>query len=115
MQVSGVVEGADTVLKYANRNREQPIQETTDWTLFQITLDVPENTSYIGFGVWLFGQGTLWLDDFSLEEVDNSILSDDWVSKGYWNSLTLRSVSSRNKQNFFHPNATALNLGFEEY
>jgi hypothetical protein len=109
MNVIGVVEGADTVLKYANRNREQPIQETTDWTLFQITLDVPENSRSIGFGVWLFGQGTLWLDDFTLEEVDNSIPSDDWVIKGYWNRE--RSYIKKN----FLPNATAMNLGFEEY
>ena len=100
------VDGPDTELAFANTAVEL-IEETTDWTLYHITLDVPEAAINMDFGVVMLpGQGTLWMDDFNLEVVDKSIPSDAWVARG-----KLRNpVTKKNYQ----PNAKAMNLGFED-
>ena len=42
-------------------------------SLRNLTLDVPEVSSKIAFGGLLVGSGTIWLDDFKIEEVDTSV------------------------------------------
>lgn len=103
------VDGPDTSLTFAN-NKIRPIEETTDWILYQITLDVPEEGVNIDFGAALMGQGTLWVDDYSLEIVDRSVPSDDMAAKG-----TLQRTGIKNPKRIYQPNAKAMNLGFEDH
>lgn len=55
----------------------RPIKGDTDWTQYQVVLDVPENSTSISFGVLLFGNGSLWLDDFDLQFVGLDVPSTD--------------------------------------
>jgi hypothetical protein len=44
-----------------------------DWHLEQLVMDIPARASAIYFGAWLRGLGEVWLDDFALQIVDNSV------------------------------------------
>lgn len=101
------VDGPDTSVSFAN-TFGQPVLETTEWTQYHITLDVPEESSSISFGAVLNGQGILWVDDYNLEVVDRSVPSDDFFSKGRLNS------GKKDPKRTYHPNLTAINLGFED-
>ena len=98
--------GTDTILTYANTGSNM-IYETNEWTRYQITLDVPEAAVKMEFGVKMApGQGTIWVDDFNLEVVDQNIPSDDWVVP-----RKLRMAVTKWK---YQPNTKAMNLGFED-
>lgn len=101
------VDGLDTSVAYANTYTKL-IEETIDWTMFNITLDVPEESRNIRIGASLLGQGTIWLDDCKLEVVDRSIPSDDVFTSG-----KVKSGTKIRKVNYL-PNATAMNLDFED-
>lgn len=54
------------VLGFDNmKNRK--IKGTTDWTAYEIILDVPEHAKTLNFGALLVGTGKLWFDDLSFE------------------------------------------------
>ena len=100
------VDGTDTVLAYAN-TAANVITETTEWTLYQITLDVPEAAIIMYFGVVMReGQGTIWVDDFNFEVVDNSIPSDVKAIGVQPKNTDMKKPSVQN--------AKARNLGFED-
>ena len=100
------VDGTDTVLAYA-RTIPYLIEETTDWTLYHITLDVPVAAISLDFGVVMTpGQGIIWVDDFNLAVVDNLIQSDAMVIPGQSKNPGTRKNSISN--------AKAMNLGFED-
>ena len=100
------VDGTDTVLAYA-RTIPYLIEETTDWTLYHITLDVPVAAINLDFGVVMTpGQGIIWVDDFNLEVVDNLIQSDAMV-------ITGQSKNPGTRKNSISY-AKAMNLGFED-
>lgn len=46
---------------------------TTDWTQYTVVLDVAPEATDIYFGIVLEGDGTLWADDLTLEEVPKSV------------------------------------------
>lgn len=50
---------------------------TTPWTRYDVVLDVPEGGSMIFFGAVLSGGGTAWVDDLSIEEVDDTVPSTE--------------------------------------
>lgn len=50
------------------------IKGTTDWTQYQIVLDVPQKSTNVAFGVMLGGgDGQLWIDDVSFEIVGTDV------------------------------------------
>jgi hypothetical protein len=51
----------------------RPIKKTTDWTKYDIVLNVPENSTLIAFGILLHGQGQVWVNEFKFEVVDESV------------------------------------------
>ena len=53
--------------------QDRPITGTTDWTKHEIVLDVPSQSTNIAYGVLLNGAGSVWMDDFQFEDVDNSV------------------------------------------
>jgi hypothetical protein len=61
------VDGPDTrktgkSLSFDNM-QNQPIKGTSDWTRYEIVLDVPQATIALAFGILLEGKGEVWLDD----------------------------------------------------
>lgn len=52
---------------------DRPIKKTTEWTMYEIILQVPTNTSKIAFGALLSGRGQIWFDNLKFEIVDNLI------------------------------------------
>lgn len=100
------VQSNDSAIAYANTN-QHALTENSDWTPFQITLDIPGNSRNIDFGVAMRGQGKVWIDDCKLEIVDLTIPNDDLIAKGSMNRKTLIQKNGP-------MNAAPLNMGFEE-
>jgi hypothetical protein len=46
------------------------VKGTTDWTRYEVVLDVPEAALRLAFGPVLTGTGQVWADDFALDVVD---------------------------------------------
>ena len=46
---------------------------TTDWTYYEIVLDVPDTAAIIYIGAHLYGRGQVWVDDCAFEVVDESV------------------------------------------
>ncbi|WP_100402392.1 helix-turn-helix transcriptional regulator [Bacillus sp. FJAT-42315] len=63
---------AGDVLQFDNMY-DRPIQNDTNWNLYSIVLDIPDNSSIISFGVLLSGTGHVWVDGVKFEEVDQSV------------------------------------------
>ena len=78
------VDGADkTFLAFDNMidgNNKRPISGTTDWTKYEIILDVPANATNIGFGAQLSGTGQIWFDNIQFEIVDESVPVTGWIN-----------------------------------
>ena len=51
----------------------RPIQGTTDWTPYDVVLDVAPEATRIALGLLLDGRGWAWIDDIGFEEVDASV------------------------------------------
>jgi hypothetical protein len=67
------VDGADkNVLSFDNMD-SRPVTGTTDWTRYDIVLDVPAESIGIAFGFFLTQGGKVWGDKFGIEKVDASI------------------------------------------
>ena len=49
------------------------ISGTTDWTKYELVLEVPHDASKLAFGVILNGSGKLWFDDLSFDVVTREI------------------------------------------
>ncbi|MFC7686274.1 helix-turn-helix transcriptional regulator [Ureibacillus sp. GCM10028918] len=62
------------IIQFDNMSN-RPIQGTTNWNLYSIVLDVPEESALISFGIILSGRGQVWVDQITFEEVDKSIES----------------------------------------
>ncbi len=100
------VDGKETSLTFANANKN-PVEETSDWRVYQVTLDVPEESVKIVFGTVLVNRGMLWIDDCTLEIVDKTVPSDD--------ILTEQQKTVKFSPKPYLPNKTVMNLGFEEH
>jgi len=62
----------EDVLQFDNMSN-RPIKGTTNWNHYSIVLDVPPESAVISFGIILSGQGIIWADQFTFEEVNKSI------------------------------------------
>ncbi|WP_370046800.1 helix-turn-helix domain-containing protein [Lysinibacillus sp. RC79] len=62
----------EDVLQFDNMSN-RPIKGNTNWNRYSIILDVPDQSAVISFGIILAGQGTVWADQFTFEEVNKSI------------------------------------------
>jgi len=67
------VDGPDREVVAFDNMRSRPIVGTTDWTRYDIVLDVPTDGADIAFGFFLSGGGKVWGDNFKLEEVDSTV------------------------------------------
>lgn len=53
------------------------VSGTTDWTQYQVVLDVPEDAATIYLGAHLYGRGQVWLDDCRFEVVGDDVPATD--------------------------------------
>lgn len=52
---------------------DRSIKGTTDWTKYEIVLDVPLETSNLAYGALLVGTGQIWFDNITFEIVNESV------------------------------------------
>ena len=74
--------GSNNRLAFDNME-DRAIKGTTNWTKYEIVLDVPEGASNIAFGALISGTGQIWFDQLSFEVVDSSV-----KTTGKTNSIT---------------------------
>jgi hypothetical protein len=102
------VDGDRRILGFDNMDN-RAVRGTTDWTMYSVVLDVPENAKNIFFGILLVGKGQVWADDLSLEVVDKNVVTtnlDSPEALGVDNPDVARRPKETNKR--------PVNLGFEE-
>ena len=58
--------------KYLDNMKNRQIKGNTDWTKYEIILDVPENSYSMNFGILLAGSGKVWFDDVKFEIIGDS-------------------------------------------
>jgi hypothetical protein len=59
---------------------DRPIISTTDWTKYELVVDVSEQSKTIVFGLFMRGEGEAWLDEVSFEIVTKDVpLSGKYV------------------------------------
>lgn len=55
--------------------QDRSIKGTTDWTKYEIVLDVPSNASILAYGALLSGTGQVWFDNIYFEVVGDGVKS----------------------------------------
>ncbi|HEX2866058.1 MAG TPA: hypothetical protein VHO03_03400 [Ignavibacteriales bacterium] len=55
----------------------RPVKGNTDWKIYQVVLDVPENSTEIMLGGLLTGKGQVWFSNLKFEVVDKSVPTTD--------------------------------------
>jgi hypothetical protein len=66
------LDGPENLTGFDNMDN-RPIKGTNDWQKCSIVLDIPEETVFIAFGVFVYGTGTAWIDDYTFEVVTEDI------------------------------------------
>jgi hypothetical protein len=66
------IDGGKETLQFDNM-QDRAIKGTTDWTQYEVVLDVPATSTGIFYGILTSGTGTVWIDDAKLEVVPNTI------------------------------------------
>jgi hypothetical protein len=51
----------------------RPVRGNTEWTKYEIVLDVPRESVGLAYGFFLNGTGTVWATSFGLEEVSKAV------------------------------------------
>jgi hypothetical protein len=67
-----------------------------DWTPIRITIDVPNSSVAIFYGVQLIGAGTVWIDDVSFDIVGDADPEDDRAVPAAYNAPTTPREGPRN-------------------
>jgi hypothetical protein len=66
------VDGANRMLAISNM-QDRPVKGTTDWTKYDVVLDIPEDSVDIAFGPWIQETGRISFDDFQFEVVGSDV------------------------------------------
>jgi hypothetical protein len=61
--------------------QNRPIKMTTDWTKYEIVLEVPVNSIALTFGIVLAGKGEVWADDLRIEVAGPDVPTSDVYGK----------------------------------
>ena len=98
----------------------RPIKGTTDWTAYDVVLDVPADASGVAYGVILAGPGQVWLDDVTLDTVDSSVATTgistedlDRANKAMEDRINEGSVPKPMPSYYADRPRRPINLGFE--
>ncbi len=97
-------DGARKMLGFDNMDH-RPVKGTTDWHKYRITLDVPESTVNIVFGVYISDRGQVWVDDFGFDVVGMDITSTNMLTSEQMNEELAFPTRAYPQQ--------PVNLGFE--
>ena len=62
--------GSNQPLSFDNMS-DRPIKGSTNWTEYEIILDVPNNASLIAYGALLVGTGQIWFDNITFKIVSD--------------------------------------------
>jgi len=74
------IDGANRRVLQFDNMEDRAITGTTDWTRYEIVLDIPLESATINLGLLLDGTGQAWVDDVALEVVDEDVPStDSWA------------------------------------
>jgi hypothetical protein len=87
------VDGAQGATLAFDNMQDRSIKNTTEWTRYEVVLDVDKSATSISFGTLMEGAGSLWIDDVEVE-------------------IVAKSVPTTVAKSAEHPE-TAENLGFE--
>jgi hypothetical protein len=71
------VDGPDTSPIAMDNMANRPVRGNTEWSLYEIVLDVPAVAVQVAYGAILGGKGRLWIDDLRLEVVGNDVPTTD--------------------------------------
>ena len=72
------VDGKDrSPLAFDNMTNDRLVRGDTEWTAYQIVLDVPVEAVQIAYGATLAGSGRLWVDDLAVEVVGDDVPTTD--------------------------------------
>lgn len=72
VRVDGILEGRYAMLALDN-SEDRRIEDTRDWETREIVVDIPPEGVTILMGAMLTGDGELWVDDLSFEEVAEAV------------------------------------------
>ncbi|MCW3083923.1 MAG: hypothetical protein JWP12_1289 [Bacteroidetes bacterium] len=63
--------------------KDRSVKGTTDWTKYEIVLDIPAAASNLAYGALLSGTGQVWFDNIKFEIVDNTVpvTGKEWDTK----------------------------------
>jgi len=77
LRVDGIVDGKYAMLALDNAE-DRRVEGTRDWAVQDIVVDIPPESVTILFGAMITGDGTVWVDDMSFDEVpaDVDLTSD---------------------------------------
>ncbi|MCQ6562414.1 helix-turn-helix transcriptional regulator [Paenibacillus mendelii] len=64
------------MLRFDNM-QSRPIQGTLDWNQYEVILDIPADSGAIAFGILLSGGGSVWVDGFRFDIVDERVPTTD--------------------------------------
>ncbi|ARS40301.1 hypothetical protein CA265_11810 [Sphingobacteriaceae bacterium GW460-11-11-14-LB5] len=60
------------MIGFENIQSQQPVLKgSSEWKQYSLRLSLPKETKKLYFGVYLMGKGTAWIDDFTIEKLDN--------------------------------------------
>lgn len=74
------VDGIENYAVSFDNMRDRPIKGSTDWTKYEIVLDVPPKIIKIAYGIFLSGEGKVWVDSLKFEEVNVNVPATDLVA-----------------------------------
>jgi hypothetical protein len=100
------VDGEQRMLAFDNMS-DRVVSGTTDWKMYSVVLDVPDDAKNIFLGVLLTGKGQTWADDLTFEVVGRNI--------AVTNKPLAENIDDPDRAKI--PKATIkrpINLGFEE-
>jgi hypothetical protein len=104
------VDSADGTLCMDNM-QNRPARGTTDWTRYDLIIDIPDDALGFSYGLGLTGNGAAWADDFSVEIVDRSVATTNNVGTTL---LAHDSLRARFRKRYVIASTAPLNSGLEE-
>jgi C-terminal processing protease CtpA/Prc len=106
---------ADRSMAFLENSTRNPVT-SAEWTTAEIEADVPEEASYIALGFMLFGPGSAWVDDVSLD-ITGEIQKDKSELARPMSAQELANVTAFARLygyvRFFHPSDQAAAADWE--
>ncbi len=79
-------QGSEASLSFDNMHdgkTDRSVKGTSEWTKYEIVLDVPLKASNLAYGALLSGTGQVWFDNIQFEIVDDTVPTTGMDTKAY--------------------------------